>query len=109
MQIVPVVDILAGRAVRAVRGERARYQPLESFLCRGSEPLTVARALLEHCGSDTLYVADLDGLTGSGSAQVALLAELLDRLRSRSGWMPASDRPSMLLRSWMCCRSTGGE
>ena len=28
MQIVPVVDILAGRAVRAVRGERAAYRPL---------------------------------------------------------------------------------
>lgn len=92
MQIVPVVDILAGRAVRAVRGERARYQPLESSLCRGSEPLTVARALLEHCGSDTLYVADLDGLTGSGSAQVALLAELLDRLPALEIWLDAGFR-----------------
>ena len=88
MQIVPVVDLLAGQAVRAVRGERASYQPLQSSLCRGSDPLTVARALLEHCASRTLYIADLDGLTGRG-AQTALLARLLDALPGTDIWLDA--------------------
>lgn len=88
MQIVPVVDILAGRAVRAVRGERAVYRPLESSLCRGSEPLTVARALLQACAGERLYVADLDGLTGRG-AQTALLAQLLAAMPEVEIWLDA--------------------
>jgi phosphoribosylformimino-5-aminoimidazole carboxamide ribotide isomerase len=88
MQIVPVVDILAGQAVRAVRGERSRYQPLQSSLCSGSNPVTVARALLDACATDCLYVADLDGLTGRGT-QVAQLAELLDRLPELEIWLDA--------------------
>ena len=88
MQIVPVVDILAGRAVRAVRGERAVYQPLESSLCRGSDPIAVARALLDACASECLYVADLDGLTGH-SPQTALLAELLVALPELEIWLDA--------------------
>ncbi len=92
MQIVPVVDILAGRAVRALRGERARYQPLESRLCRGSDPLTVASALLAHCASNRLYVADLDGLTGAGEVQTALLASLLQSLPTLEIWLDGGFR-----------------
>jgi phosphoribosylformimino-5-aminoimidazole carboxamide ribotide isomerase len=88
MRIVPVVDLLAGRAVRAVRGERASYQPVASSLCRGSDPLTVARALLDHCASDTLYVADLDGLTGRG-AQAPVLTALLEGLPHTAIWLDA--------------------
>jgi phosphoribosylformimino-5-aminoimidazole carboxamide ribotide isomerase len=88
MQIVPVVDILAGRAVRAVRGERAAYQPLESSLCRGSDPIVVARALLDACASECLYVADLDGLTGH-RAQTGLLSQLLAGLPELEIWLDA--------------------
>jgi phosphoribosylformimino-5-aminoimidazole carboxamide ribotide isomerase len=88
MQIVPVVDLLAGQAVRAVRGARADYRPVESSLCRGSEPLTVARALLDHCGSSRLYIADLDALTGVGP-QTTLLSTLLGGLPDIEIWLDA--------------------
>ena len=88
MQIVPVVDLLAGQVVRGVRGERAHYQPVQSLLCQGSEPLTVARALLDHCASRQLYVADLDGLTGRG-AQTSLLVALLAGLPGVEIWLDA--------------------
>jgi len=88
MQIVPVVDILAGHAVRAVRGERSAYRPLESSLCRGSDPVVVARALLDACASECLYVADLDGLTGR-APQTALLASLLAAAPELEIWLDA--------------------
>ena len=88
MQIVPVVDLLAGQAVRAVRGNRADYRPLESSLCRGSDPLTVARALLEHCACERLYIADLDALTGVGP-QTVVLSRLLDALPESEIWLDA--------------------
>ena len=42
--LVPVVDLLAGQVVHARRGERSRYQPIQSPLCPGSDLLPLARA-----------------------------------------------------------------
>lgn len=75
MLLVPVLDIRQGQVVRAVRGERSTYAPVKSALVAGSEPVTVAHALLDASGSKTLYIADLDALTG-GRVQTAVLATL---------------------------------
>jgi len=86
MQVIPVIDLLDGQVVRAIRGERSAYRPVRSALCSGSEPLSVARALLDYTGADTLYIADLDALTG-GALQSALLAELLAALPHTAIWL----------------------
>jgi phosphoribosylformimino-5-aminoimidazole carboxamide ribotide isomerase len=62
VQIIPVLDLLDRHAVRALRGERTRYRPIESILCATSEPLAVAHALLAATGSRVLYVADLGAI-----------------------------------------------
>lgn len=62
--LVPVVDLLAGQVVHARRGERSRYQPIQSPLCPGSDLLPLARALRRASGSALLYAADLDALQG---------------------------------------------
>lgn len=88
MQIIPVIDVLAGTAVRAVRGERSRYRPLESQLCSGSDPVDAARALLDYCGAAVLYVADLDGIM-HGAPQRDLLARLAGALPGVEIWLDA--------------------
>lgn len=77
--VIPVIDLLAGAVVRAVRGDRRHYKPVVSALCEGSAPVTVAQALLAHTRSARLYAADLDALQG-GTAQLATLRELLQAL-----------------------------
>lgn len=68
MQVIPVVDIRGGVAVAAVRGDRARYRPLETPLAPSTaDPVAVAlglRTLFPFC---TLYIADLDGIEGRGA------------------------------------------
>ncbi|WP_298232758.1 HisA/HisF-related TIM barrel protein [uncultured Azohydromonas sp.] len=86
MLLIPVIDLLEGQVVRGVRGDRARYRPIESALCRGSEPLAVARALCEHAASGLLYVADLNALTGR-APQTGLLASLLQALPGVTLWL----------------------
>lgn len=88
MHIVPVIDLLDGRVVRAVRGERHRYRPLASTLSRDTAPQPLALALCEHCATDTLYVADLDALQG-GAVQVAVLAGLLQSRPGLRLWLDA--------------------
>jgi phosphoribosylformimino-5-aminoimidazole carboxamide ribotide isomerase len=63
VKIIPVVDILRGIVVHAVRGKRKEYQPLKSVLCTTTDPVEVAVALREF-GFNELYVADLDAITG---------------------------------------------
>lgn len=88
MQIIPVVDVLHGCAVRGVRGERSRYQPVESQLCGGSDPVDVARALLDYCAASVLYVADLDGIM-RGAPQIDTLMRLIRALPGIELWLDA--------------------
>jgi len=62
MEIIPVIDLLDGQVVRAQRGERHAYLPIESALCHSNEPQVVARKLLELYPFKTLYIADLNAI-----------------------------------------------
>jgi phosphoribosylformimino-5-aminoimidazole carboxamide ribotide isomerase len=59
MRVVGVIDLKAGAAVHAVRGERERYRPV-------GDPLSLARGFRDALGLDELYVADLDAIAGGG-------------------------------------------
>jgi phosphoribosylformimino-5-aminoimidazole carboxamide ribotide isomerase len=63
LKIIPVLDVLGGVVVHAVRGRRKEYQPLNSVLCASTEPSDVATAL-KTLGFSELYLADLDAITG---------------------------------------------
>jgi phosphoribosylformimino-5-aminoimidazole carboxamide ribotide isomerase len=76
MKIIPVLDVLDGVAVHAVRGKRKNYQPLKSVLCASSEPVDVAAAL-KALGFSELYVADLDAITG-GLPNLSLFKRIAD-------------------------------
>jgi uncharacterized protein related to proFAR isomerase len=88
MLLIPVIDLMHGQVVRAVRGDRQAYRPITSTLCAGSEPVAVAHALCTHCGSNQLYAADLDALTG-GVAQVGPLRAVLQALPELELWLDA--------------------
>jgi HisA/HisF family protein len=63
VRVVGVIDLMAGAAVHAVRGERERYRPL-------GDPLAIARRF----GREELYVADLDAIAGSGANDAVIAA-----------------------------------
>ena len=88
MTIIPVIDLLQGQVVRAVRGNRQSYQPIVSALCASSDPLSVARILCRHCAASRLYVADLDALQG-GVSQIETLRALLEADRDLELWLDA--------------------
>ena len=88
MRIIPVVDLQNNVVVRAVKGQRERYRPLESALCRSSDPVRVARILLEHCASRKLYAADLDALAGR-PPQTSVIEALLAALPAMELWLDA--------------------
>lgn len=66
MKVIPVIDVLDGKVVHAVRGKRNEYKPLESSLVKSIEPVEVAKAFKE-LGFNELYVADLDAIIDCSS------------------------------------------
>jgi len=74
LKIIPVIDVLNGVVVHAVRGQRERYAPLRSVLCSSVEPLDVAETF-ERLGFMELYMADLDAIMG-GVRNLALYRRL---------------------------------
>ena len=79
MRVIPVLDLLGGQVVHAVRGERQRYQPVKSVLCGTADPVSVARAFRDRLGLTEVYVADLDSIQSAGRINhretVAVLAQ----------------------------------
>jgi phosphoribosylformimino-5-aminoimidazole carboxamide ribotide isomerase len=61
LKVIPVIDVLNGKVVHAVRGKRSEYQPLQSVLCESVDPLEVAKTF-KTLGFSELYVADLDAI-----------------------------------------------
>ncbi|MES2501171.1 MAG: HisA/HisF-related TIM barrel protein [Pseudomonadota bacterium] len=66
MQIIPVIDLMQGQVVHAKRGIRSQYQAIQSSLCVGSAAFDVIEALLKLYPFQTLYIADLDAILGTG-------------------------------------------
>ena len=59
--MIPVIDILNGKVVHAVKGKRSEYKPLQSILTNSTEPIAVAKAFKNN-GFTELYIADLDAI-----------------------------------------------
>ena len=78
MEIIPVIDLLHGKVVRAQRGERNRYLPIHSTLCDSCEPHEVVRALTELYPFKSLYIADLDAIQGMANNSAAISMLLRD-------------------------------
>jgi phosphoribosylformimino-5-aminoimidazole carboxamide ribotide isomerase len=77
LKIIPVIDVLGGIALHAVRGRRKEYQPLKSVLCASADPVDVA-ASLKTLGFSNLYMADLDAITG-GKPDFSLFKRIADK------------------------------
>jgi len=77
--------------VHARRGERSAYQPLRSSLCASTDPVRVALALLERFPVCTIYIADLDAITGDGD-NTTVLRRLLASCPGVETWLDAGFR-----------------
>ena len=66
MRVIPVLDILHGRAVHARCGDRQRYEPVRSRLPAPlGDALALARAYHNVLALGDLYIADLDAIARS--------------------------------------------
>ncbi|HWP48887.1 MAG TPA: HisA/HisF-related TIM barrel protein [Candidatus Limnocylindrales bacterium] len=62
MQVIPVIDLKGGYVVHAKKGERDRYEKIQSILVDSAEPLAVLKAFQDKLGCSRFYIADLDAI-----------------------------------------------
>jgi phosphoribosylformimino-5-aminoimidazole carboxamide ribotide isomerase len=65
---LPVIDLLHGQVVHAVRGQRGNYRPIRSVLCTTADAYDVAHAFASKLHCSEVYVADLNAIQ-SGPVQ----------------------------------------
>ena len=49
MDIIPVLDILNNKVVKAVKGDRANYESIDSKLYNSIEPIEIINQLSKRC------------------------------------------------------------
>jgi phosphoribosylformimino-5-aminoimidazole carboxamide ribotide isomerase len=62
MRVIPVMDLMGGQVVRGIAGKRSEYRAIQSQISADARPATVARALVDRFGFESVYVADLDAI-----------------------------------------------
>lgn len=100
MDIVPVIDIRKGSAVRAIAGRRDDYLRLVSPLARTSAPIDVAEGLMSLYAFQALYIADLDAIEGRGD-NCGSIREIGERFPHLSLWVDAGFRRPGAARGWL--------
>lgn len=105
MQVIPVLDIKDGVAVRAVAGRRSEYRPISSALSASAVPSDVVSAYLDRHAFESIYVADLDGIE-HGRAHLRLLDALHEAHSGLSFWIDSGfespdDLARIAGRSWL--------
>ena len=86
--IIPVLDLLDGQVVHAIRGERHLYQPVQSTLCPDALPLSMVSAYLQLFPFSTMYIADLNAIQGNGD-NAAVITEMSMRYPEIEFWIDA--------------------
>ena len=74
MHIIPVIDLKDGDVVRAQRGMRHLYAPIETPLAPSSRPADVVAGCLALHDFREIYIADLDAIEGRGDHAATILA-----------------------------------
>jgi len=87
--VIPVLDLRSGRVVRARRGERSSYAPIETPLAKGSAPDAVARGLCDAWPATILYVADLDAIIDHAPPDLAALTAIARACPGVALWVDA--------------------
>jgi phosphoribosylformimino-5-aminoimidazole carboxamide ribotide isomerase len=88
VRVVPVLDLKGGVVVRAERGQRDLYRPIQTRLSANADPVAVASGLRRLFSFSTFYVADLDAIEGR-SGNIAAMAALKSMSGHPELWIDA--------------------
>lgn len=84
--IIPVIDLLDGQVVHAIKGERHLYQAVKSTLCNSADPDVVIAAYFKLYPFRRIYIADLNAIQGNDNHDKWLQA-VMERYPDTEFWI----------------------
>jgi len=99
MLIIPVIDLKDGLVVSAQQGQRDSYQPIQSKLCTSSDINDVLNGLLFLYSFKTIYIADLNAITYSGSNR-NIIDHIVSENKHIEFWVDNGTKIGNLLNSY---------
>lgn len=88
MLIIPVIDLSHGQVVHAKKGERNKYQPLESVLTTQTSLQAVLESYFKLYPFKNIYIADLDAIQQSGD-HFQILGNIAKKYNTCEFWVDA--------------------
>jgi phosphoribosylformimino-5-aminoimidazole carboxamide ribotide isomerase len=101
MRLIPVIDLLNGQAVHAIKGERAHYKPVKSVLCNASDPVSLARAFRTRLGLCEIYIADLNAIQNEGDTDHREVIHALAREERLNIILDAGIADAAAAKAWL--------
>jgi len=65
MDVIPVLDILNNKVVKAIKGDRTKYEPINVKLYNSIEPVEIINQLSKRYSPHIIYIADLDAISNN--------------------------------------------
>ncbi|MDP8567111.1 HisA/HisF-related TIM barrel protein [Methylophilus aquaticus] len=102
MHIIPVIDLMHGHVVQAVRGQRQHYRPIQSQLTSSHHLIDVVDAILQVYPFDCVYIADLNAITKDTQLadHRALIQRAMQSFPQITWWVDAGICTSQDLQRW---------
>jgi phosphoribosylformimino-5-aminoimidazole carboxamide ribotide isomerase len=100
VEIIPVIDLMGGIVVHARRGDRQNYQPISSPLCSGSLAGDIVAGYLNIHPFSTIYIADLDAITGKGDSGPVIM-QLRRQFPALRFWVDNGISSAAACRAWL--------
>jgi phosphoribosylformimino-5-aminoimidazole carboxamide ribotide isomerase len=91
VEIIPVIDLMGGIVVHAKAGIRTTYQPIDSMLTEATDLLAVVADILAFFPFKTIYIADLDAISGK-KIDMVLYRQCLKKFPETTFWLDAGIR-----------------
>ena len=86
MNIIPAIDIKNGKVVKAINGERSKYNPINTDSGFSSNPYIFIKQMIEIYRPSVFYIADINSLC-SDNENIDLIRSIADQNKSSEFWV----------------------
>tara|TARA_B100001057_G_scaffold256508_1_gene256719 strand:- start:17 stop:694 length:678 start_codon:yes stop_codon:yes gene_type:complete len=91
MNIIPAIDIKNGKVVKAIKGDRAQYSPINSNTGFSPDPYIFIKQMIEIYRPSIFYIADINSLC-SDDDNIDLIQSLADKYKNSMFWVDTGNK-----------------
>ena len=91
MNIIPAIDIKNGKVVKAIKGDRSQYNPINSDSGFSPDPYIFIKQMIEVYRPSIFYIADINSLC-SDDDNIDLIRSLADQYKNSMFWVDTGNK-----------------